>query len=50
MRLHRTLRIDTPTPQPVTAGPLILQSEGAEIFYRGIELRPITAVPAEWAP
>ena len=49
MRLHRTLRLDTPTPQPVTSGPLILQSEGAEIFYRGIELRPIAAVPAEWA-
>jgi len=49
MRLHRTLRLDTPTPQPVTSGPLILQSEGAEIFYRGIELRPITAVSAEWA-
>ena len=49
MRLHRTLRLDTPTPKTVTSGPLILQSEGAEIFYRGIELRPITAVPAEWA-
>jgi hypothetical protein len=49
MRLHRTLRLDTPTPQTVTSGPLILQSEGAEIFYRGIELRPITAVPAEYA-
>jgi Domain of Unknown Function (DUF1080) len=49
MRLHRTVRLDTPTPQTVTSGPLILQSEGAEIFYRAIELRPITAVPAEWA-
>lgn len=49
MRLHRTVRLDTPTPQTVTSGPLILQSEGAEVFYRAIELRPITAVPAEWA-
>jgi hypothetical protein len=49
MRLHRTLRLDAPTPEPVNQGPLILQSEGAEIFYRGIELRPITAVPAEYA-
>lgn len=49
MRLHRTLRLDTPVPQPVTAGPIILQSEGAEIFYREIAWRPITAVPAEWA-
>lgn len=49
MRLHRTLRIDTPTPQVVTAGPIILQSEGAEIFYRDVAWRPITAVPAEFA-
>jgi hypothetical protein len=49
MRLHRTLRLDRSTPEPVNEGPLILQSEGAEIFYRGIELRPITAVPAEYA-
>jgi hypothetical protein len=49
MRLHGPRRIDTPTPQPVTAGPLILQSEGAELFYRAVEIRPITAVPAEFA-
>jgi hypothetical protein len=49
MRLQRTLRIDTPTPQPVTAGPIILQSEGAEIFYRDVAWRPITAVPKEYA-
>jgi hypothetical protein len=48
MRLHRTLRIDTPTPQVVTAGPIILQSEGAEIFYRDIAWRPITTVPADF--
>jgi hypothetical protein len=34
---------------PVTAGPIILQSEGAELYYRHVEFRPITAVPAEWA-
>ncbi len=49
MRLHRTMRIDTPTPQVVTAGPIILQSEGAEIFYRDVVWRPITAVPVEYA-
>jgi hypothetical protein len=49
MRLHRTMRIDTPTPQVVTSGPIILQSEGAEIFYRDVAWRPITAVPAEYA-
>lgn len=50
MRLHGARRIDGPTPAPISSGALILQSEGAEIFYRNVELRPITAVPAEFAP
>lgn len=33
----------------VTSGPLILQSEGAEIFFRMIEVRKINAIPAEFA-
>jgi hypothetical protein len=49
MRLQGPRRIDGPTPVPVTAGPLIFQSEGAELFYRDIELRSITAIPAEFA-
>jgi hypothetical protein len=49
MRLHQPLRIDTPVPQPVTSGPIILQSEGAEVFYRAIEVRSIAAIPAEFA-
>ena len=49
MRLHGPVRIDSDLPTPVTSGPIILQSEGAEIFYRDIQLRPITAVPAEFA-
>jgi hypothetical protein len=49
MRLHGPLRIDTPVPTSVTSGPIILQSEGAEVFYRDIEIRPITAIPAEFA-
>jgi hypothetical protein len=49
MRLHSPTRIDTPTPQRVTSGPIILQSEGAELFYREIAWRPITAVPPEFA-
>ena len=46
MRLHAPRRIDGPKPVPVTSGPIILQSEGAEIFYRDIEYMPITAIPA----
>lgn len=49
MRLHGPLRIDTPTPQSVTSGPIILQSEGAELFYRAISWRPIIAIPPEFA-
>ncbi len=49
MRLHGPLRIDADVPTPVTSGPIILQSEGAEVFYRDIQMRPITAIPAEFA-
>src|SRR5438874_10788754 len=48
MRLHSPTRINGDTPTIVTSGPIILQSEGAEIFYRDIEIRPINAVPAEF--
>lgn len=50
MRLHAPRRIDGPNPLPVTSGPIILQSEGAEIFYRQIEYQPITSLPTEFAP
>jgi hypothetical protein len=49
MRLHGPRRIDGAKPEPVTSGPIILQSEGAEIFYRAIETRPISALPTEFA-
>jgi hypothetical protein len=49
MRLHGPLRIDSAVPTLVTSGPIILQSEGAEVFYRDIEVRPITAIPSEFA-
>ena len=49
MRLHGPVRINGDLPTPVTSGPIILQSEGAELFYRDIQVRPITAIPAEFA-
>jgi 3-keto-disaccharide hydrolase len=49
MRLHGPVRIDADLPTPVTSGPIILQSEGAEVFYRDIQIRPITSIPAEFA-
>lgn len=48
MRLHAPRRIDGPSPAPATSGPIILQSEGAEIFYRNIETMPIHALPDEF--
>jgi hypothetical protein len=48
MRLHAPIRIDTDVPTTVTSGPIILQSEGAEVFYRNIEIRPIIAIPTEF--
>jgi hypothetical protein len=48
MRLHGPQRIDTAALTPVTSGPIILQSEGAEIFYRDVEMRPIGAIPPEF--
>ena len=49
MRLYGPVKINTELPTPVTSGPIILQSEGAELFYRDIQVRPITAIPAEFA-
>lgn len=50
MRLHGAMRLDTPTPQSLTAGEIVLQTEGAEVFYRNISWQPITAIPAQYAP
>jgi hypothetical protein len=49
MRLHNAQRLDGPVPAPLTAGQISLQTEGAEVYYRNVELTPITAVPAEFA-
>lgn len=48
MRLEDPRTIATPVPRSVTSGPIILQSEGAEIFYRDVEYRPIREVPGEY--
>jgi len=49
MRLHSPTRINGTTPSLVTSGPIILQSEGAEVFYRDIQIHPITRIPPEFA-
>ena len=49
MRLHNAQRIDGTAPASLASGQISLQTEGAEVFYRDIAVRPITAVPAEFA-
>jgi hypothetical protein len=48
MRLSQARRLDGPTPAPLTRGKILLQSEGAEIYYRNIEVHSIAAVPEEF--
>jgi hypothetical protein len=49
MRLHHAERLDGATPAPLAAGQISLQTEGAEVYYRNVEIQPITAIPAEFA-
>jgi hypothetical protein len=49
MRLKKATRLDGEKPVPLTAGKVLLQSEGAEVYFRDVEIQPITAVPAEFA-
>lgn len=46
MRLHNAQRLDGPTPAPLTSGTIALQTEGAEVYYRDVEIQPITKLPA----
>jgi hypothetical protein len=45
MRLENSRQIIDGRPVPLTRGMLQIQSEGAEIFYRNIMIRPITESP-----
>jgi hypothetical protein len=49
MRLRHAERLDGAAPAPLTAGQISLQTEGAEVFYRDIEVRSIDTVPVELA-
>ncbi len=49
MRLHDAQRLDGTAPMPLTAGQISLQTEGAEVYYRHMEITPIAAVPPEFA-
>ena len=47
MVLTNTRHVVNGQLEALTSGKIQLQSEGAEVFYRNIQLRNITALPAE---
>jgi hypothetical protein len=49
MRLRDARRLDGESPTPITEGKIGIQTEGAELFVRRIEIRSIKEVPAEFA-
>lgn len=52
---HVVMRLSGPrqpadgTSTPFSSGAIGLQAEGAEVYFRDIEIRPLTALPAEFA-
>jgi hypothetical protein len=49
MRLEHPERLDGAEAAPLSAGQISLQTEGAEVYYRNVEIRPIAAIPAKYA-
>ena len=49
MRLHNARRVDGAEPAPLKSGAISLQTEGAEVFYRNVEIQPIEKIPAEFS-
>ena len=46
MRLFNSRVVKDGKEQPLTAGQIQLQSEGAEVYYRNIEIMPLSKMPA----
>ena len=49
MRLGPAQRLDGPAPAPLNSGQISLQTEGAEVYFRNVEITPIDALPPELA-
>jgi hypothetical protein len=49
MRLHNAQRVDAGEPLPLTSGAISLQTEGAEVFYRHVEIQPVEKIPDEFS-
>jgi hypothetical protein len=45
MRLNNAQRLDGGSPTPLKSGQISLQTEGAEVFYRDIEIQKINEIP-----
>jgi hypothetical protein len=45
MVLYHLGQVDSGKVQPLTGGKIQLQSEGAEVFYNGVRIRPIDHIP-----
>ncbi len=49
MALANSRYMDGAVSKPLTRGKIQLQSEAAEVFYKGVRIRPITELPREYA-
>ena len=49
MRLHHPQIMEGTEPATLSSGQICLQTEGAECFFRNVEITPISAVPPEYA-
>lgn len=49
MTLESSRHFDGKQWQPLTSGALQIQSEAAEVYFRDIKIRPIEAIPPEYA-
>jgi hypothetical protein len=48
-RLYHARIPDGPAMATLDSGQICLQTEGGEVYYRGIEVRPVAAIPPEYA-
>ena len=48
MRLRAAQRLDGGAPAPLKSGHVSLQTEGAEIYYRDIQVAPLETIPPEY--
>jgi len=48
MVLYHSQQWDNGVASPLTKGKLQIQSEGAEVYYKGIKVQPLQAIPSEF--